>query len=81
MNFCFLAYPHMFQLRFFEVRRDPYLVQGNHRQHLFARIDIQSHHDFLRHFTTNRSKYFGVPKVQFGLVEFGLLLPFVGNGR
>src|SRR5580658_7631431 len=81
LDACFLANAHVLELRLLEVRGDPHLIQWDHGEQLFSRIDIQSDHDLFRDLASYRRRYFGVSEVQLRLFQGGSSLVYVRFGR
>src|ERR1700723_3510171 len=81
VNRRFLAYAHVFELGLFEIRGDPYLIQRNHSEELFAGVDIQPDDNLLRDFAGYRRQYSGVSQIQLRLFYGGSFLVYIGPGR
>ena len=77
LNRCFLAHAHVFELGLFEIRGDPHLIQGNHREQLLPRVDIQSDDNLFRDLAGYRCKYFGVSQIQLRLLDRSSFLLYI----
>ena len=74
-----MAYPHVFEWRFFEISGDPYPIQRNYCEQLLPWVYIQADDNFLRDLPGSGRQYPGVSQIQLCLLDSSAFLLYIGH--
>src|SRR5262249_10244276 len=75
----FLSGGHVAELGLFEIGGNPDFIERNDGKELLARLDVEADDNSLVHFAADRGDDPRVLQIEFGLLEGGAFLLYVGN--